>query len=79
MRDVRGYMDIASKADAWWVAKRTIPSAKQSSHFIPFIVHISPCDALASTRFYGEVLDFYLEGRVPPEPGHGDVSFWYAT
>ncbi|OJA10297.1 hypothetical protein AZE42_05552 [Rhizopogon vesiculosus] len=31
-----------------------------------------------SKKYQGAVL-IYCSIRVPPEPGHGDVSFWYAT
>jgi len=45
------------------------------------IVHLAPHSALVCTtsQLSGAVTDPAGEYRVPPEPGHADVSFWYAT
>jgi len=76
-----------------WIIRRrsrraAIPASSLQAWNITIILYLASCVILLVVPWFTFSLDLRLlfcivnESffcRVPPEPGHADVSFWYAT
>lgn len=73
-------LDSAPKTGASRSSAVAIPNKERGCLAVLTVLHLLASDALVCSHIFttrARAHDSY--DRVPPENGHGDVSFWYAT